>query len=168
MKNSITQKTHNVNGTNYTFKIISAEQMGCIDFKYWVICSETQFNIGTNNKRQARNLIRHINGWDWGFHNIQNQSQEVACSQSDYDKLKKELEVISENHTGNDLDALFICVSKPRNMGWVQAKKLGMKKDAYYGWMFYTTSTNSNGYKLLDKLGKACEPYNMRVMSYQL
>ena len=82
--------------------------------------------------------------------------------------LLTELKAITENHKETYLDALWIGVMKPSNMGWREAKKLGMIKDSYYGWMFYSTSTNSNGYDLLEKIKIACSPYNMRVLNYEL
>lgn len=82
--------------------------------------------------------------------------------------LKLELDSIVENHKGTYLDALWIGVMKPSSMGWREAKKLGMKKDSYYGWMFYSTSTNSNGYDLLEKIQKVCSPYDMRIRTYDL
>jgi len=82
--------------------------------------------------------------------------------------LLTELQNITENHKETYLDALWIGVRKPHNMGWREAKKLGMKKDSYYGWMFYSTSTNSNGYDLLEKIERACKPYNMSITTYDL
>jgi len=82
--------------------------------------------------------------------------------------LLTELQNIKKNHKESYLDALWIGVMKPSTMGWREAKKLGMKKDSYYGWIFYSTSTNSNGYDLLEKIKIACAPYNMRVSTYEL
>ena len=82
--------------------------------------------------------------------------------------LLTELQNIRKNHKESYLDALWICVKKPSDMTWREAKKIGMKKDSYYGWIFYSTSTNSNGYELLEKIKIACTPYNMRVSTYEL
>jgi len=82
--------------------------------------------------------------------------------------LKLELDKIVENHKGTYLDALWIGIMKPSSMGWREAKKLGMEKDFYYGWMFYSTSTNSNGNDLLEKIQKVCSPYDMRIRTYDL
>ena len=88
--------------------------------------------------------------------------------------LKSELENIKKNHKEkelndyniNYLDACWICV-KP-NTDWRTAKKMGCKKDSYYGWIFYSTSTNSNGTELFEKIKTACNPFNMRVIMYEL
>jgi hypothetical protein len=53
-------------------------------------------------------------------------------------------------------------------MGWREAKKMGFKKDSYRGWIFYSTSTNSNGYDLFEKLEDACKGFNLRVSERQL
>jgi len=77
-----------------------------------------------------------------------------------FEKLKKQLELIKINHTEKGLDPVWICVRSLEN--WRIAKKIGCKK-GYHGWVFYSTSTNSNGYSLYEKIQKACEGYNMSV-----
>ena len=53
-------------------------------------------------------------------------------------------------------------------MGWREAKKMGLKKDFYYGWMLYSTSTNSSGYELFEKMKEACKGFSLRVSERQL
>lgn len=84
----------------------------------------------------------------------------------DYQNLKVELQTIQANHKETHLDPVFISV-KASNMNWREAKKLGMKKE-FDGWYFYTTSTNSNGYELYEKIKKACKEFNLFVSQNQL
>lgn len=87
----------------------------------------------------------------------------------DYQNLKTELETISTIHEEQrgGLDATFISVSA-NGMNWREAKKIGMKKDYYYGWVFYSTATNSNGYDLYEKIKKACNGFDLYVSERQL
>jgi hypothetical protein len=80
----------------------------------------------------------------------------------DYQNLKTELETIKANHKETYLDASWICV-RPINMNWREAKKIGCKKDYYWGWIFYSTSTNSNGNELYNKIKEACKDFDMYV-----
>jgi hypothetical protein len=52
-------------------------------------------------------------------------------------------------------------------MNWREAKKIGMVKK-YDGWYFYSTSTNSNGYDLYEKIKQACGGFNLCVSERQL
>lgn len=85
----------------------------------------------------------------------------------DYQNLKKELEKIRTNHKEESLEAAFICV-RSSGLNWRECKKIGMKKDSYYGWVFYSTSTNSNAYNLYERIKKACEGFNLFVSERQL
>jgi hypothetical protein len=84
----------------------------------------------------------------------------------DYQSLKLELETIKSNHKGEGLDPCFIKVTAS-GMNWREAKRLGFEK-SYEGWVLYTTSTNSNGYDLYEKIQKACEGFNVYVSERQL
>jgi hypothetical protein len=88
---------------------------------------------------------------------------------TDYQNLKTELETISAIHKKQrgGLESTFISVSAS-GMNWREAKKIGMKKDYYYGWVFYSDSTNSNGYALYEKIKQACEGFNLYVSERQL
>jgi hypothetical protein len=86
---------------------------------------------------------------------------------TDYQNLKTELETIKVNHKEKGLDPCFISVSAS-GMNWREAKKIGMKKDYYYGWVFYSTSTNSNGYDLYEKIKQACKGFSLYVSERQL
>jgi len=85
----------------------------------------------------------------------------------DYQNLKNELEKIRVEHKEQYLDASFIQVSAS-GMNWREAKKIGMKKDYYCGWLFYTTSTNSNGNDLYEKIKNICKGFNLSVRETQL
>ena len=88
----------------------------------------------------------------------------------DYQDLRTELDSIKAEHKaqGNTgLDATYISIVAS-GMGWREAKKMGFKKDFYYGWMFYSTSTNSNGYELFEKMRLACDGFNLKVTERQL
>ena len=88
----------------------------------------------------------------------------------DYQDLKVELDSIKANHKaqGNTgLDATYISIVAS-GMNWREAKKMGLKKDFYYGWMLYSTSTNSNGYELFEKMKEACKGFSLRVSERQL
>ena len=88
----------------------------------------------------------------------------------DYQDLKLELDAISANHKaqGNTgLDASWIRVGAS-GLNWREAKKLGFTKDYYYGWTLYSTSTNSSGYDLFEKIQEACRGFSVRVREKQL
>jgi hypothetical protein len=85
----------------------------------------------------------------------------------DYQDLKNKLENIRAEHKQDGLDPNFISV-RASGMNWREAKKIGMKKDYYYGWVFYSTSTNSNGYDLYIKIKNACKDFNLSVIEKQL
>lgn len=85
----------------------------------------------------------------------------------DYQNLKNQLEEIKINHKGEHLDAGFVMV-RAKGLNWRECKKLGMNKDSYYGWVFYSTSTNTNSYSLYEKIEKACEGFNLFVTERQL
>jgi len=88
----------------------------------------------------------------------------------DYQDLIVELDSIKANHEaqGNTgLDASWIRVGA-NGLNWREAKKLGFTKDYYYGWTFYTTSTNTRGYDLFEKIQEACKGFSVRVREKQL
>ena len=79
-----------------------------------------------------------------------------------YLDLKDQLNEIVDNHVESHLDPVWICV-KASGIDWRKAKSLGMKKDYSHGWVFYTTSTNSNGYELFEKIQNVCKDFSLRV-----
>ena len=85
----------------------------------------------------------------------------------DYQELENKLEEIKANHKEENLDPVSICV-RGSGSNWREYKKMGMKKDSYYGWIFYSTSTNSNGYDLYEKIKEACNGFNLYVSENQL
>jgi len=94
----------------------------------------------------------------------------MSKTSKDYQDLLIKLISIKTLHDakGNKgLDATFISVVAD-GMGWREAKKMGFRKDYYYGWILYSTSTNSNGYNLYENIKLACEGFNVRVSERQL
>ena len=85
----------------------------------------------------------------------------------DYQNLKIQLEEIRANHKEEYLDAGSVIV-RGKGLNWRECKKLGMQKDYYYGWIFYSTSTNSNSYGLYEKIENACDGFNLSVIERQL
>ena len=88
---------------------------------------------------------------------------------NDYLKLKNQLVTIKKNHDGNNggLDATFI---KVRMFGknWRLKKQVDCVKD-FDGWYFFTTSTNSNGYNLYEKIKEATKDFKeLQVSETQL
>ena len=88
----------------------------------------------------------------------------------DYQDLKLELDAIKKdnNAQGNTaLDASWIRVGRS-GLNWREAKKLGFTKDFYYGWTLYSTSTNTRGYDLFEKIEEACKGFSVSVTERQL
>ena len=88
---------------------------------------------------------------------------------NDYQKLRNQLMTIKQNHDGNNggLDATFI---KVRMFGknWRLKKQIDCVKD-FDGWYFFTTSTNSNGYGLYEKIKNATKDFkDLEVSERQL
>ena len=87
----------------------------------------------------------------------------------DYQNLKNKLETISNNHTekydrnaSGYLDPCFISI----NMygGWRLNKKVGCEK-SYEGWNFFSTSANSNGYDLYEKIKNECKDFKLLLVT---
>ena len=88
----------------------------------------------------------------------------------DYQDLKLELDVIKANHKAQGdtgLDASWIRVGAS-GLNWREAKKLGFTKDYYHGWTLYSTSTNTRGYDLFEKIQEACKGFSVMVREIQL
>lgn len=88
---------------------------------------------------------------------------------NDYLELRNQLVTIKQNHDGNNggLDATFI---KVRMFGknWRLKKQVDCVKD-FDGWYFFTTSTNSNGYGLYEKIKDATKDFkDLEVSERQL
>lgn len=83
------------------------------------------------------------------------KEQEKYCIEIDAYMLRKSLDKIVQEHQADPemkyLDANWVCV-KYVGKDWRFAKKVGCKKDGYYGWIFYSTSTNDAGTVLADKI----------------
>lgn len=83
----------------------------------------------------------------------------------DYQDLKRQLELIKINHTESSLDASYTLVRSKLN--WIDSKKLGLKK-THDGYVFFSASSNGNGYDLFLKIEKACEGFDLSVTERQL
>jgi hypothetical protein len=66
--------------------------------------------------------------------------------------------------SGNRLACIWVGVIYPKKK-WREAKKLGLKKDSYWGWIAWSGSTNSNGDELLDKANTLVQNNDLRVVS---
>ena len=76
-----------------------------------------------------------------------------------YKELKNKLEALSSNWDKQQgLSASYINVAM-YGKNWRKKKAVGCKKDYYYGWIFFSTSTNSDGYGLYEEIKKLCAPY---------
>ena len=76
-----------------------------------------------------------------------------------YKDLKNKLETLSSNWDKQQfLSASHIIVTM-HGKDWRKKKAVGCKKDYYYGWIFFSTSTNSDGYGLYEEIKKLCAPY---------
>lgn len=88
------------------------------------------------------------------------KQEEKYCMEIDAYMLRKTLDKIVQEHQADPnmqyLDANWVCV-KYVGKDWRFAKKIGCKKDYYYGWIFYSTSTNSAGTALCDKIINAVQ-----------
>ena len=86
-----------------------------------------------------------------------------------YRQLRSKLSSLSENWDKQQgLGATYINVSMV-GKDWRKKKAVGCKKDFYYGWIFFSTSTNSDGYGLYEQIKKLCEPYkDLSVIERQL
>ena len=71
--------------------------------------------------------------------------------------LKTELTALASDwsETHNELDAACVIVVMPSKM-WRVAKKLGCRKDPYYGWILFSKSTNSNGSDFCCEVSSMC------------
>jgi len=87
----------------------------------------------------------------------------------DYQDLKSKLEAIKKNHNlkydknaNGYLDPCSISI----NMygGWRLNKKVGCEK-RYDGWKFFSTSANSNGYDLYEKIKHECKDFKLLCVS---
>tara|TARA_R100000773_G_C4108969_1_gene50130 strand:+ start:116 stop:412 length:297 start_codon:yes stop_codon:yes gene_type:complete len=92
----------------------------------------------------------------------------------DYRNLKKQLVTISKQHqekydfsANGYLDACYIQVV-PCGLGnWRTKKEYGCEK-RYSEWIFFKTSTNSNGGELYDKIENAVSDFKLYATERQL
>jgi len=80
----------------------------------------------------------------------------------EYIELKQQLEALKQgwdNNPNNNkrLGASSILVTIKDD--WRKAKSLGCKKDGYWGWVLFSTSTNSDGYSLYEEIKKLTKDF---------
>ncbi len=87
----------------------------------------------------------------------------------DYQDLKLKLETIDKNHylkydknANGYLDPSFISINMYGK--WRLNKKVGCEK-SYDGWNFFSTSANSNGYDLYEKIKHECKDFKLLFVS---
>lgn len=83
------------------------------------------------------------------------KEQDKMLMEIDAYMLRKNLNKVVQEHKDDPemkyQDANWVCV-KYVGKDWRFAKKVGCKKDGYYGWIFFSTSTNDAGTALADKI----------------
>jgi len=84
--------------------------------------------------------------------NLQEQLQDL---QNDLQMLSKDWDT-----SHNQLDSNWVGVTIS-NKHWRVAKKLGAKKDAYYGWFLFSKSVNSNGSDFACKVWEICQKHQL-------
>ncbi len=85
---------------------------------------------------------------------------------NDYKELLNKLDLLTNNWDKNQgLDASFFAIIVK---DWRLAKSIGAKKDSYYGWIFYSTSTNSDSNGLSNKLNELILGFELRIIERQL
>ena len=84
----------------------------------------------------------------------------------EYKELTNQLNLLTNSWDKNQgLDAsLFAIIVN----NWRLAKSIGAKKDSYYGWIFYSTSTNSDSNGLSNKLNELILGFDLRIIERQL
>lgn len=91
-----------------------------------------------------------------------------------YKKLKVELESLAASWRKGEhenyarvLDANWIGITIPN---WRVAKKVGAKKDSYYGWILWSGSTQDNGGQFANEVVSICSKYKLDLgkREYQL
>ena len=85
--------------------------------------------------------------------------KDIKMDYTNYKELKSKLDSLSKNWDKQQgLDAAYINVSMV-GKNWRKKKAVGCKKDYYWGWIFFSTSTNSDGDGLYEKIKELCSPY---------
>lgn len=84
----------------------------------------------------------------------------------EYKELTNKLNDLKNNwNESQGLDASFFAIVVKN---WRLAKSIGAKKDGYYGWIFYSTSTNSNSSLFSDKLNEIITGFELKIIERQL
>jgi hypothetical protein len=84
----------------------------------------------------------------------------------EYTELTNQLNSLTSNWDKKQgLDASFFAIVVN---DWRLAKRIGAKKDCSYGWIFYSTSTNSDASGLSKKLYELIQGFELRIIERQL
>ena len=84
----------------------------------------------------------------------------------EYKELTNKLNLLENNWDINQgLDASFFALIVN---DWRLAKGIGAKKDSYYGWIFYSTSMNSDSNGFSNKLNELISGFDLRIIERQL
>ena len=89
----------------------------------------------------------------------------------DYFQIKEAIQKIIEAHKETYLDSMWMGIVGSNKNEWRLYKSYGFKKDSYYGWILTSTSVNSNGYELYEKIQKLINNYpelELKVVSRYL
>ena len=62
------------------------------------------------------------------------------------------------------MDANWVAVSIPN---WRLAKKVGARKECYYGWILWSGSTNDNGTQFATEVSNICDKYDVEIKKYE-
>ena len=98
-------------------------------------------------------------------------NQNFNIQQMDYFQLKGAVEKIIEAHKETYLDSMWLGIVGSNKNKWRLYKSNGFEKDSYYGWILVSTSVNSNGYELYQKIQKLINNYpelEIKIVSRQL
>ena len=89
----------------------------------------------------------------------------MKTTENKYQELKTELQTFQDKWRKGEhknyarvLDANWIGITIPN---WRLAKKVGAKKDGYYGWMLWSGSTQDSGTRFADEVREICNKYDV-------
>jgi hypothetical protein len=84
----------------------------------------------------------------------------------EYKELTNQLNSLTSNWDNKQgLDASFFAIVVN---DWRLAKSIGAKKDCSYGWIFYSTSTNSDASGLAKKMSELIQGFSLEIIERQL
>jgi hypothetical protein len=97
---------------------------------------------------------------------IKNEKLKKMKSLIEYKELTNQLDSLTNNWENKQgLDASFFAIVVN---DWRLEKSIGAKKDCSYGWIFYSTSTNSDASGLSKKLYELIQGFQLGIVERQL